>query len=142
MNPNRGFLTFMAHDSIFRFRNSNDPSFHVVSLNMAYIYILFSGARVELFYLKIYETCESQKSFVTPSVTPQKALTPKLLYCVFSQTVSQVYCYIHSQPSDVWAKITDDHVDEAGAVTIPVHLCDCWHGEPHFSICLSFTDSN
>lgn len=83
--------------------------------------------------------------FRDPFCTPRRAPTPKLRNCaplVFSQTVSCVYCYFHRQHSDVWAKITDDHVDEAGAVTIPVHLCDCWHGKPHFSICLFFTCSN
>lgn len=58
---------------------------------------------------------------MTLSIIPQGALTPKLrnsALLVFSQTVCRVYCYIHSQHSDVWAKITDDHVDESGAVTI------------------------
>lgn len=89
----------------------------------------FHRAFVKHTGLKIHESSVGEPaSFVTPSLTPTGDHISKVeTLCsarVSSQTVSKVYCYIPAQQSDVWAKITDDHVDEAGAVTVPVHLCD------------------
>lgn len=36
-------------------------------------------------------------------------------------------------------KTTDDRVDEAGAATAPICLCDRWHSDRHFSARLFFT---